>query len=140
MPAKTIPMKPIAYLYGEPTVIWEEEEVEQMIIKENLEFGVVGKFSYGCPAIQDLTKVIPKQCELKGECKISLLSNRHVVIRATCLEDYVHLLSKPAFYLMIGGWSSAMRTLKWDPMFDPDEETSTTITWILFLNCHQTFL
>ncbi|KAG5575875.1 hypothetical protein H5410_056009 [Solanum commersonii] len=25
-----------------------------------------------------------------------------------------------------------MRTLKWDPMFDPKEETSTTIAWIYF--------
>lgn len=60
VPAKTIPMKLIAYLRGEPKVIWEEEEVEKMIIKENLEFAVVGKFSYGFPAIQDLRKVITK--------------------------------------------------------------------------------
>ncbi|KAH0749597.1 hypothetical protein KY290_028829 [Solanum tuberosum] len=25
-----------------------------------------------------------------------------------------------------------MRTLKWDPMFDPEEETTTTIAWISF--------
>ncbi|KAG5581387.1 hypothetical protein H5410_052014 [Solanum commersonii] len=43
--AKPIPMKPVAYLHGEPRVIWEEDEVEQMIIKDNLEFAVIGKFS-----------------------------------------------------------------------------------------------
>lgn len=25
-----------------------------------------------------------------------------------------------------------MRTFKWDPMFDPEEEMSTTIVWIFF--------
>ncbi|WMV20196.1 hypothetical protein MTR67_013581 [Solanum verrucosum] len=125
-------MKSIMYLHGEPRIIWEEEEVEQMIIKENLAFAVIGKFSYGCPTIQDLRKIIPKQCDLKGECNIGLLSNRHVLIRASCLEDYVNLLSKPAFYLMISGWSYTMRTLKWEPMFNPEEETSTAIAWISF--------
>ncbi|KAH0658017.1 hypothetical protein KY289_026765 [Solanum tuberosum] len=90
-----IPLKPITYLHGEPQVIWEQEEVNQMIVNENLEYAVIGKFSYGWPDIQDLRKLIPKQCELKGDCNIGLLSNRHVLIRATLLEDYVHLLSKP---------------------------------------------
>ncbi|KAH0689108.1 hypothetical protein KY289_016466 [Solanum tuberosum] len=130
--AKPIPMKPIAYLHGEPRIIWEEEEVEHMIIKENLEFVVIDKFSYGWPEIQDLRKLIPKHCELRRECKIGLLSNRHVLIRASCLEDYVNLLSKSAFYLLHRGLSYPMRTLKWDPMFDPEEETSTAIAWISF--------
>ncbi|WMV48459.1 hypothetical protein MTR67_041844 [Solanum verrucosum] len=103
-----------------------------MIIKENLAYAVVGKFSYGWPNIQDLRKIIPKQCELKNECNIGLLSNRHVLIRASCLEDYVSLLSKPVFYLMHKGWSYPMRTWKWEPMFDPLEETSTAIAWISF--------
>ncbi|KAH0748998.1 hypothetical protein KY290_028230 [Solanum tuberosum] len=29
-------------------------------------------------------------------------------------------------------WSYPMRTLKWDPMFDSDEETTIAITWISF--------
>ncbi|WMV08728.1 hypothetical protein MTR67_002113 [Solanum verrucosum] len=83
-----------------------------MIINENLEYAVIGKFSYGWPEIQELRKLIPKHCELKGECKIGLLSNRHVLIRATLLEDYVHLLSKPAFYINQRNCSFPMRTLK----------------------------
>ncbi|WMV31015.1 hypothetical protein MTR67_024400 [Solanum verrucosum] len=129
---KPIPLKPISYLHGEPTVLWEQEEINQMIINENLEYAVVGKFSYGWPDIQELRKLIPKQCELKGECKIGLLRNRHVLIRATLMEDYVHLLSKPAFYISQRNWSFPMRTLKWYPMFDPDEETTIAIAWISF--------
>ncbi|KAG5586609.1 hypothetical protein H5410_047043 [Solanum commersonii] len=103
-----------------------------MIVNENLEYAVVGKFSYRWPNIQDLRILIPKQCELKGEWKIGLLSNKHVLIRETLLGDYVHLLSKPAFYITHINWSFPMRTLKWDPMFDPEEETTTTIAWISF--------
>ncbi|KAG5576916.1 hypothetical protein H5410_057050 [Solanum commersonii] len=50
---KTLPLKPISYLHGEPQVIWEQEEVNQMIINENLEYAVIEKFSYGWPEIQD---------------------------------------------------------------------------------------
>ncbi|KAK4726324.1 hypothetical protein R3W88_031241 [Solanum pinnatisectum] len=103
-----------------------------MIINENLEYAVIGKFSYGWSAIQDLRKLIPKQCELKGECNIGLLSNRHVLIRATLLEDYADLLSKSAFYITQRNGLFPMRTWKWDSMFNPEEETSTTIAWISF--------
>ncbi|WMV30685.1 hypothetical protein MTR67_024070 [Solanum verrucosum] len=79
-----------------------------------------------------LKKLISKQCELKGECKIGLLSYRHVLIRVTLMEDYVHLLSKPAFYIAQRNCSFPMRTLKWDPMFNPEEETTIAIAWISF--------
>ncbi|KAH0712380.1 hypothetical protein KY289_008339 [Solanum tuberosum] len=125
-------MRPISYLHGEPRIIWEEEEVTQMIFKENLQYAVIGKFSYGMPEIRELRSIIPKQCEMKGECNIRLLGNRHVLIRAANMEDYVNLLSKPAFYLTHRQWSYPMRTLKWDPMFDPEEETTTAIAWISF--------
>ncbi|KAG5600513.1 hypothetical protein H5410_031883 [Solanum commersonii] len=129
-PHKPVPMKQIAYLHGEPRIVWEEEEVEQMIINENLQYAIVGKFSYGWPAIQELRKLIPKQCELKGEVNIGLLTNRYVLIMTTLLEDYVMLLSKPQFYITLNQWSYPMRTLKWDPMFNPKEETSIAIAWI----------
>ncbi|KAH0655661.1 hypothetical protein KY285_030543 [Solanum tuberosum] len=32
-----------------------------------------------------------------------------------------------------------MRTLKWDPLFDPEEETTTTIAWISFLSLPPNF-
>ncbi|WMV41601.1 hypothetical protein MTR67_034986 [Solanum verrucosum] len=121
-------MRPISYLHGEPRILWEEEEVTQMIHKENLQYDVIGKFFYGMLEIKKLRKIIPKQCELKGECNVGLLGNRHVLI----MEDYVKLLSKPAFYLTQRQWSNPMRTLKWDHMFDPEEEMAIAIAWISF--------
>ncbi|KAG5616665.1 hypothetical protein H5410_016489 [Solanum commersonii] len=81
---KPVPMKQIAYLHGEPRIIWEEKEVA------------------------------------------------YVLIRTTLLENYVTLLSKPQFYITHKQWSYPIRTLKWDPMFDPKEETSIAIAWISF--------
>ncbi|KAH0669080.1 hypothetical protein KY289_023573 [Solanum tuberosum] len=130
--ANAMALKPIVYFHGEPRIVWEEEEGERMIVKENLEYAVIGKISYGWPEIQDLRKLIPKQCKLKGECNIGLLSNKHILIRALFLEDYVNLLSKPTFYILHRGWTYPMRTLKWEPMFDPEEETSTAMALISF--------
>ncbi|XP_049378009.1 uncharacterized protein LOC125842724 [Solanum stenotomum] len=124
--------KPITFLHGEPIVIWEQKEVDNMIIRENLQYAVIGKFSYGWPDIHDLRKIIPTQCELKGECSIGLLSNRHILIRASLMEDYVHLLSKLVFYINQFNWSYPMRTFKWEPMFNPSAETTTAVTWISF--------
>lgn len=66
-----------------------------MIVNEDLQYAVIGKFSYGWPDIQDLRRLIPKQCELKEEVNIGSLSKRHILIRVTKIEDYAHLLSKP---------------------------------------------
>ncbi|KAG5587132.1 hypothetical protein H5410_047566 [Solanum commersonii] len=42
----------------------------------------------------------------------------------TLLEDYVNLISKPQFYITHKYWSYPMRTLKWDSLFNLEEETS----------------
>lgn len=103
-----------------------------MIIKENLQFAMIGKFLYRWHNIKELRKLIPKQYELKGNCNIGVLSNRHILIRVSTLEDYVNLLSKSTFYIVHKSWTYTMRTLKWDPLFDPEEKTTTTIGWISF--------
>ncbi|KAG5632050.1 hypothetical protein H5410_003767 [Solanum commersonii] len=32
-----VPIKPLTYLHGEPRVTWNEEEISQMIVNEDLE-------------------------------------------------------------------------------------------------------
>lgn len=41
-PSRKVPIKLLSYLHGEPQVIWEQEEVEQIIVNENLEYAVIG--------------------------------------------------------------------------------------------------
>lgn len=63
-----------------------------MIIKEDLQYAVICKFSYRWLEIQDLRRLIPNQYGLKGQVNIGLLRNKYILIRASKLEDYVNLL------------------------------------------------
>ncbi|XP_019240366.1 PREDICTED: uncharacterized protein LOC109220355 [Nicotiana attenuata] len=107
-------LKPIEFLHGEPIVKWKKQEVKQSIVQQGLQLAVLGKFSYGKPVI------------------VGLIEDNHVLIRLSLLEDYVHLLSNPAFYLkaQLDMWQ--MRCTKWNPWWTPDEETPIAIAWISF--------
>ncbi|KAG5579777.1 hypothetical protein H5410_050404 [Solanum commersonii] len=136
---KWLPLKPITYLHGEPKIAWEEEEVEQMIINGKLHYVVIGKFSYGWPEIQDLRRLIQKQCELKWKVNIGLL-RLYILIRASLLQDCVNLLSKPQFYITHNYWLDPMRILKWKSNFDLEEDTTTAIVWISLSTLPPNFL
>lgn len=45
------------------------------------------------------------------------------------MEDYVYILSKPIFYIAHQNWNYPMRTLKWDPLFNPEAEI-IALAWI----------
>ena len=91
---KPITIKPVTYLHGEPRVICEEVE---MIQSENAicdnQTIVIRMAEHSRP-----TQIDPKTIRAEGECNIGLLSN-NTLIRTFNLEDYVSLLSKPAFYI-----------------------------------------
>ncbi|KAK4736998.1 hypothetical protein R3W88_000695 [Solanum pinnatisectum] len=85
-----IPIKSPSYTNGIPRIVWTEEEVNRMNTIENLQFAVVGKFSYGWPTLEELRSLIPRQCNIKGDCKIGLLRNRHILIRLDQQEDFIN--------------------------------------------------
>lgn len=74
--------------------------------------------------IYQLRKVSANHCDIKRECIIGLIENRHVLIKLTVLEDYMRMLSTPAYYLKVQNKYWQIRHLKWDPRFKSDEETS----------------
>ncbi|KAG5574131.1 hypothetical protein H5410_063897, partial [Solanum commersonii] len=49
------------FRFKEGKVTWTEEEVTRMNIIENLQYVVIGKFSYGWPELDELRRTIPKQ-------------------------------------------------------------------------------
>ncbi|KAK4337519.1 hypothetical protein RND71_042006 [Anisodus tanguticus] len=63
--AMSIPIKPIVYLHGEPTIRFEKKEVEVMIHHQDLTMAVVGKFSHGWPDIAFLS-CHPKAMWIEG--------------------------------------------------------------------------
>ncbi|KAG5611236.1 hypothetical protein H5410_022517 [Solanum commersonii] len=94
-----ISAKPVVMLHGEPNITWKASEVKALIRQENLQYAIIEKFSYGKPDIIELRRTIPGQCGIKSECTIGVLDTRHILIRLTSLEDYVHPLSTIAFYV-----------------------------------------
>ncbi|KAK4380771.1 hypothetical protein RND71_002633 [Anisodus tanguticus] len=128
----SIPIKPIVYLHGEPTVRFEKKEVEVMIHHQNLTLAVVGKYSHGRPDIGLLRNAIPKQCGLKADVRIGLLCDRHVLIQCTIVEDFDTLMSKQTFEIKEKNKPYLMRTFKWDVSFNPAEESRFAYGWISF--------
>ncbi|KAG5628412.1 hypothetical protein H5410_000129 [Solanum commersonii] len=84
--------KPVVMLQGEPNITWKASEVRSLD-------------NYG----------------IKSECTIGVLDSRHILIRLNSLEDYVQVLSTTAYYVKARNNYWQMRTLKWDPWFEPDE-------------------
>ncbi|KAH0658439.1 hypothetical protein KY289_027187 [Solanum tuberosum] len=117
----------ITYVHGEPTVLWDEEEVDNMLIQEDLEFAVIEKFSYEWLELEEIRKIVPLQYEIKAECKMDFLRDRHVLIRLTTMEDCVHIMLKPAYFLRAKDGFYQMRSLKWEPWFNPEVETTMTL-------------
>ncbi|KAG5615050.1 hypothetical protein H5410_014874 [Solanum commersonii] len=74
--------------------------------------------------MQELRKIITGQCGIKSDCTVGVLDTRHVLIRLMTMKDYVHLLSTPAFYVKAKENYWQMRTLRWDPWFELDIETT----------------
>ncbi|WMV51664.1 hypothetical protein MTR67_045049, partial [Solanum verrucosum] len=74
-------------------------EVKLLIVKENLQHVIIGKFSYVKPDVTELRRTIPGQCGIKSGCLIGVLDTKHILIRLTTMEDYVHVLSTPAFHV-----------------------------------------
>ncbi|KAG5591022.1 hypothetical protein H5410_041536 [Solanum commersonii] len=106
----------------------------------NLQYAVIRKFSNGWPELEDLRLAIPTQCNVKGECTIRLIRNRHVLIRMENQEDLVNMMSKSVYYIKAkDGYSYPMRPLVYDAKFEVDEETTQAMAWISFPNLKPTF-
>ncbi|KAG5595770.1 hypothetical protein H5410_037002 [Solanum commersonii] len=123
-----------------PYIRWTEEEVGRMNKIENLQFAVIGKFSYEWSDLEELRRSIPQQCGIKGGCQIGLFRNRHILICLNLHKDFINLISKGAFYIICkDGYSYLMRTLIYDDKFKISEETTKTVAWISLPNLIPTF-
>ncbi|WMV29337.1 hypothetical protein MTR67_022722 [Solanum verrucosum] len=49
-----VPPKHVNIVHGEPNITWKTSEVKSLIIQENLQYAIIGKFSYGKPDVQEL--------------------------------------------------------------------------------------
>lgn len=113
-----IPIKRVTFLHGEPFVKFTEAEVERMNVIEGLQYVVVGKFSYGWSDLQELRRIIPVQCENKGDCNAGFLRDMHMLNRLTLWEDFINLTSKSPYYIKAkDGYEHQRRPLIYDAKF-----------------------
>ncbi|WMV14228.1 hypothetical protein MTR67_007613 [Solanum verrucosum] len=111
-----------------------------MNVVEELQLAVIGKFSYGWPELNELRTLIPKQCKVKGDCKIGLLRNRYILIRFNLMKDYINMLSKSVHYITTkDGIAYQMRTFIYDTTFTSEKETTQVMAWISFPDLLPTF-
>ncbi|WMV25336.1 hypothetical protein MTR67_018721 [Solanum verrucosum] len=70
-----------------------------MIIKEGLQYAITENFSYGWSNLEKICKLVLYGVRFKHECKEGFLSDRHILLRLTNMKDYVHVISKPTYFL-----------------------------------------
>lgn len=54
--------KDISMIDGVPQITWTEEKVNIMNEIEDLQFAVIGKFTFYWTNLEELRKIIPQQC------------------------------------------------------------------------------
>lgn len=128
-----IPLRRVALLNGEPVIKFTEVEVDKMNVTEGLQYAVIGKLSYGWPKLQQLCRMIPEQCGIKGECNIGVLRDRHVLIIITLWEDFISFTSNNGHYIKDKeGYEYQLRHLIYDAKFKVGEETPKAMAWLSF--------
>lgn len=72
-------------MQGESAVIFSTEEI--VVIAEPFKLTLIGKFSFGRPSM-DIIRKFFISLGLKGTSQISLLDNRHILIKLSSEDDY----------------------------------------------------
>lgn len=121
-------IKEVDFLNSIPYVWWAKEEVDRINFNEGLQFTVVGKFSYCWLDLEDFKIQLSKQLNIKGDCKIRLLRNRHILMRFDRMEDFFNVLAKKMYYINArDGHSYQMRPLIYDAKFKMKEEITQAL-------------
>lgn len=118
-----IPLKSVSLLHGEPYVIFSTEEIAIMV--EPFKLVLVGKFSFGCPSM-DIIRKFFISLDLKGNSQISLLDNRHILIKLSMEEDYSRIWVRQTWYANGQG----MRIFKWSKDFRCSVESPIVTVWV----------
>ncbi|KAL9420883.1 hypothetical protein AB3S75_038453 [Citrus x aurantiifolia] len=119
----TIPPKSISLVRGEPAVHFSTAEIQTMA--EPFKLSLVGKFSFGRPPMELIRKFFVS-LGLKGNCQISLLDARHVLIKLALEEDYSRIWVRQSWFINGRG----MRVFKWSTDFRCSAESPIVPVWV----------
>ena len=94
---------------------------------EPFKLALVGKFSFGRPPMDVIRKFFIS-LRLKGNSQISLLDNRHILIKLEIEEDYSRIWVRQSLYLNGRG----MIIFKWSTEFCCLVESPIVPIWVYF--------
>lgn len=117
----SISVKPVSLFGGEPIVHFFAAKIQIMV--EPFKLSLVGKFSFGHPSM-DLIRKFFLYLGLKGCAQISLLDNRHLLIKLHFEENYSRIWSRQTWY------SKSMCIFKWSISFRCFEEYHVAHVWV----------
>lgn len=90
--------------------------------------------------LNEIRRIVPIQCGIKGECTIGYLRDRHVLIRFTLWQNFIEFSSKSVYYVKDKADNEyQLRTLIYDAKFKAGEETPKVMAWISFPNLLPTY-
>ncbi|KAJ8749334.1 hypothetical protein K2173_018818 [Erythroxylum novogranatense] len=99
---------------GAPAISFKKQHVQRLA--QPFQWTLVGKFSYGYnkhnpklgrPSGEELQKYL-EAFDFRGDLKVGLLNNRHLLIHFKLMEDFLRMFSRPVWYIR----GHAMRVLK----------------------------
>ncbi|XP_010275342.1 PREDICTED: uncharacterized protein LOC104610424 [Nelumbo nucifera] len=120
-PAVDIPLKVPSIKWGEPTVLFSEEDIEKSL--SPLQFALVGKCSYGRPSLADIREFLVGTFRLQKDIVVTALDSRHVLLRFESEEEYLRAWLRQAiiitdFLLTFLKWTPGLE-LGWEPLVVP---------------------
>ena len=123
--ASPIPVKQVQLHRGEPAVHFSTAEIQEMV--EPFKLALIGKFSFGRPPMDFIRKFFTS-LELKGNSQISLLDNRHILIKLEIEEDFSRIWVRQSWYVNGRG----IRIFKWSIEFHCSVESPIVHVWVSF--------
>ncbi|MQL88723.1 hypothetical protein Taro_021293, partial [Colocasia esculenta] len=124
-PKVDLPLKAPAFTDdGFPTVYFTKEEARRSELP--LRFAIVAKCSYGRPSIPDIKSCLLQRLALKGDCILSFLNPRHLLLWFLDEEDFLKVLVRKNLYLK----GYLFRFFRWSSDFNFSADPTLIPIWL----------
>ncbi|KAL0906918.1 hypothetical protein M5K25_025450 [Dendrobium thyrsiflorum] len=123
--SSSFPYLKISLHRGLPALLIFEAEINALTVP--FEFALVGKFPNRRPSIDAIRKFF-FNLKLNGECSVTVLNPRHVLIKLVDDLDYCRVFSYRSYFVN----NCYMKLVKWSPTLDVKVDSPIIHIWISF--------
>ncbi|KAL0317834.1 UNVERIFIED_CONTAM: hypothetical protein Sangu_2197700 [Sesamum angustifolium] len=120
--------KPLGHkslIEGQPILSFNEDETNTLAA--HFRFALVGKFSHGAPPYRMMHKLIAG-LGVSGGFTVRMINAKHILIQLSKETDFTRLWLRRIWTIQ----GFPMRIFKWDPTFNPSQESSVVPLWVEF--------